>query len=68
MKSSEAGWDRIRTLIRKGAALTAADVRSIELELAMMPLDAAREAEPWIWEGVGLIVADPDYRGDARLP
>lgn len=59
---------RIDDLLGKGSALTAADVAEIETELALMPLDEAHEKEPWVWEGVSLIVNDPDYLGDAKLP
>lgn len=59
---------RIDDLLAKGAAITAADVDEIETELALMPLDEAHEKEPWIWEAVSLIVNDPDYAGDAKLP
>jgi len=59
---------RIDDLISKRAALTAADVREIEIELALMPVDEAHEKEPWVWEAVALIVNDPDYAGDAKLP
>ena len=59
---------RIDDLLEKGPAITAADVVEIETELALMPLDEAHVIEPWVWEGVSLIVNDPDYRGDAKLP
>lgn len=57
----------ISEIIAKGPALTAADVREIEILLALMPFDEAHEKEPWIWEAVGRIVNDPEYMGDARL-
>lgn len=60
--------DVIQTLLGKGPALTANDVREIEVQLAFMPADKAHEASPWIWEGVALIVNDPDYQGDAKVP
>lgn len=59
---------RIDEILARGRALTARDVADIETELALMPLDQAHEQEPWIWEGVALIVNDPDYTGDAKLP
>lgn len=59
---------RIDDLLAKGPALTAADVREIEVELALMPLDEAHVQEPWVWEAAALIVNDPDYVGDAKLP
>lgn len=59
---------RIDDLLAKGPALTAADVREIEGEIAVLPVDQAHAQEPWIWEAVGLIVNDPDYMGDAKLP
>lgn len=59
---------RIDDLLAKGPALTAADVQEIQVELALMPLEESYSQEPWIWEAVGLIVNDPDYKGDARLP
>lgn len=60
--------ETIQALLEKGPALTAADVNDIRYELALLPLDEAHEAEPWIWEAVALIVTDPDYKGDARVP
>lgn len=62
------GIEAIQTLIGKGPALTAADVADIQYELAVLPHDEAHEASPWIWEAVALIVTDPDYKGDARVP
>lgn len=59
---------RIDDLLAKGLALTAANVHEIEREIVLMPLAEAHEKEPWIWEGVALIVNDPDYAGDAKLP
>lgn len=59
---------RIDELLAKGPALTALDVDAIETELALMPVDEAHEIEPWVWEAVDLIVSNPDYRGDAKLP
>lgn len=52
----------------KQEALTARDVRDIQTELLLAPLDDQREAEGWIWEAVGLIVNDPEYKGDAAVP
>lgn len=63
-----ASTDAIDAALAKGLDLTADDVRDIEVELATMPLDEAHEAAPWIWEGVALIVADPLYTGDAKVP
>lgn len=54
----------IEELLGKGLALTADDLQEIEAEIALMPLDQAHEREPWIREGIALIVNDPDYRGD----
>lgn len=59
--------DRINALLGKQLALTAADVREIEVELALLPVDAAHEAESWVAEGIALIVNDPDYQGDATV-
>lgn len=58
----------IEAILAKGPALTAADVENLQFELANMPLDQAHEREPWVWEAVALIVNDPDYLGDAKLP
>lgn len=60
--------DRIMAALAKGLRLTAADVRDIQAELALMPADQAHELEGEVWEGVALIVNDPDYEGDAKLP
>lgn len=60
--------EAIQKRLEKGPALTAADVNDIRYELALLPHDEAHEAEPWIWEAVALIVTDPDYKGDARVP
>ena len=62
------GIEAIQKLLGRGAALTAADVFEIEGLLLGMPADEAHEASPWIWESVALIVTDPDYQGDARVP
>lgn len=59
---------RIDDLLAKGPALSAADIDEIETELALMPLDEAHAKEPWVWECVALVVNDPDYAGDAKLP
>lgn len=58
----------IESALARGRALTARDVADIEAELALMPLDEAHAVEPWVWEGVALIVNDPEYAGDAKLP
>lgn len=55
-------------VLDKGDQLTAEDVRGLEVAVALLPLDEAHELEPLLWEGVGLIVNDPAYNGDARLP
>lgn len=60
--------ERVQKLLGKGPALTAADVREIQYEMAVLPVDEAHEASPWIWESVALIVTDPDYKGDATIP
>lgn len=60
--------EAIQARLAKGPALTAADVDAIRFDLAVLPVDEAHEAEPWIWEAVALIVTNPDYRGDARVP
>lgn len=54
----------IDALLAKGLALTAADLREIEVEIALMPVEQAHEREPWIREGIALIVNDPEYQGD----
>ena len=56
--------EAIQAITRKGADLTLEDLRSIELELALMPLDEAHEAGAWIAEGLWLVVADPSYTGE----
>lgn len=58
----------LQRIADKGMTITADDVRRIEFDLTQMPVDEANEAEPWIWEAVGLIVNDPIYGGDAKLP
>lgn len=60
--------ERINELLSRGLALTAQDVRELQSEIAVLPLGQAHEAEPWVWEAVALIVNDPDYAGDAKLP
>ncbi len=54
----------IESLLGKGLALTADDLHEIEVEIALMPFETATTREPWIREGIWLIVNDPDYRGD----
>jgi len=63
-----ASIDPIQAALGKGMAITARDVRDIEIALALMPLEEAHEVEPWAWEGVALIVNDLAYTGDATLP
>lgn len=64
-----ASIDEIQAIIRdKGAALALEDIREIEYQLTQVPVEQAREAEPWIWEAVGLVVNAPEYEGDGRLP
>lgn len=60
--------ETIEAIVAKGPALTAADVQEIEVQLALLPGDTGYEAQPWIWEAVAMIVNDPDYKGDARVP
>lgn len=55
-------------ILGKDLALTQADVQQIESILATMPIDEAREWRLRAWEGVGLVVSNPEYRGDAKLP
>jgi len=43
---------------------TAADLREIEVEIALMPVEQAHDREPWIREAVATIVNSPDYQGD----
>lgn len=65
MATIDAILQRVRD---RGLSLSGDDVRQIELDLTQLPADLASEAEPWIWEAVGLIVNDPLYEGDAKLP
>lgn len=60
--------EAIQARLEKGPALTAADVDLIRFDLALMPPDESHEVEPWVWEAVALIVTNPDYRGDAKVP
>lgn len=52
----------------RGMGLTQADVDEIETLLATIPPPGVIEIEESVWEAVSLIVNDPLYRGDAKLP
>lgn len=60
--------ETILAALAKGPRLTQRDVLDIQSELALMPADQAHEIEGEVWEGVALIVNDPDYEGDAKVP
>jgi hypothetical protein len=51
-----------------GPGLRQTDIEEIEYRLTQVPVDDAREAEGQIWEAVALIVNDPEYGGDAKVP
>lgn len=52
----------------RGMGLTQADVDEIETLLATIPPPGVIEIEETVWEAVSLIVNDPLYQGDAKLP
>lgn len=59
--------DLIIEKIRKGAAITKADLDVIGNELAKFAPAEFDEKAPWIEEGLWLILADCLYKGDAKL-
>ena len=66
---SEQEWqdfaDEIQRIIRdKGRAIMQADLDAIETALAAMPAERRYALEPWIYEGLALIVNDTLYEGD----
>lgn len=60
--------EQIQAIVAKGLALRQPDIEEIQFLFTQAPVDAARAAEPWIWEAVALIVNDPAYEGDAKIP
>ena len=55
-------------LQKRGNDLRADDIDEIETLLALLPVEQYDEVAGWVWEAVALIVNDPDYVGDAKLP
>jgi len=55
-------------LQKRGNDLRADDIDEIETMLALLPVEQYDEVAGWVWEAVALIVNDPSYEGDAKLP
>ena len=55
-------------LQKRGNDLRADDIDEIETLLALLPVEQYDEVAGWVWEAVALIVNDPSYEGDAKLP
>lgn len=54
-------------IAERGAQFGKADLRAIEVELALMPLDEAHPIEAAIRETLWLVVSSPDYQGDLTV-
>ncbi len=59
----------IRALLElRGKDLRQADVDELEVMVALLPDAEHEEAAGGIWETVAMIVNDPEYTGDAKMP
>lgn len=58
-------FEDITEFVRKrGDAISATDLTTINAMLIELPLEEVSEARAWIMEGVALTVNDPLYSGD----
>jgi hypothetical protein len=58
----------IAAILAKGADLRAADVDDLRAALTQLDPDEYDQVAGDAWEGVALIVNDPAYEGDAKVP
>ena len=57
--------ETIHAIIRdKGRDIRQSDLNAIEAALRRLPAEKRAEVEPWIYEGLALIVNDCLYEGD----
>lgn len=59
--------ERILAILGKGLQITRADLEVVEQELMNMPAEQRYERQGDIYEGLELIVMDPDYLGDITM-
>ena len=59
--------DRIFAILAKGHQITRSDLEVIEQELMSMDAELRYERQGEIYEGLELIVMDPDYLGDITM-
>lgn len=55
-------------LAKRGADLRADDIDELRAMLTQVPPKQYDDIAGWVWEAVALVVNDPAYEGDARVP
>lgn len=55
-------------LRKRGTDLRAEDIDELRAMLALLPVEQYETVAGGVWETVALIVIDPQYEGDAKVP
>lgn len=55
-------------LAKRGSDLRADDIDELRAMLTQVDPDEYDAVAGWVWEAVALVVNDPAYEGDAKVP